>query len=321
MSHNAFISYSHADDKRRERLHKHLVMLRREGLLQEWSDHEILPGDTLSAEISQALDQSQLFIALLSPDYLASRYGYETEFQRALQLQAEGRMRIVGVVVEPCDWQASPFGELLVLPKDGKAVSDWTNENTAYLNVVQELRRLLSRPPAPSPALAASGTVGSGSTTPLRRLRVRQDFDAIQKAEFADRAFEVMRRYFEDACSELPEASEHLRSKFEMMGATAFTCTVVNRARMRGGEAHITVRNNKGGRRGMSVGDLSFVYQQHADDGSSNGWLSVDADDYHLFLTGSIDRFGMGKDKHWTPESAAEALWNSFMGQAGIEFE
>lgn len=58
MSHNAFISYSHADDKRRDRLHEHLVMLRREGLLQEWSDHEILPGDTLSAEISQALDQS-----------------------------------------------------------------------------------------------------------------------------------------------------------------------------------------------------------------------------------------------------------------------
>src|SRR4051794_8679533 len=101
---DAFISYAHADNKRRERLHKHLVMLRREGLIREWSDHEIKAGDRFGDEIDAALERSGLFIALVSPDYLASNYCYEKEFQRAQELEATGHPRVVAVIVEPCDW-------------------------------------------------------------------------------------------------------------------------------------------------------------------------------------------------------------------------
>ena len=45
MSLNAFISYSHADNKFLEDLHKHLAMLKRERALNAWSDHDILAGD------------------------------------------------------------------------------------------------------------------------------------------------------------------------------------------------------------------------------------------------------------------------------------
>src|SRR3954452_18293023 len=141
---DAFISYAHVDDKRRERLHKHLVMLRRDGLLRDWSDHEILVGDRIDTEVDTALDRSGLFVALVSPDYLASSYCYEKEFQRAQELEMAGRLRIAAVILEPCDWLNSPFSKLLVLPKDGKPVSDWTNENTAYLNVITELRKVLT---------------------------------------------------------------------------------------------------------------------------------------------------------------------------------
>ena len=114
---SAFISYSHADESRRERLHKHLSLLRREGLVSEWSDHEILAGCGLDEEIDTALNEAGLFIALLSPDYLYSDYCYEREFARAQELQEAGRLRIVGVVVEPCDWKNSPVAKLKVLPK------------------------------------------------------------------------------------------------------------------------------------------------------------------------------------------------------------
>src|SRR3954471_15592104 len=106
---DAFISYAHADDKRRERLHKHLAMLRRDGLLRAWSDHEIRVGDRFADAIDAALERSGLFIALVSPDYLDSRYCcYEKEFQRALELEASGRLRIAAVILEPCDWLNSP---------------------------------------------------------------------------------------------------------------------------------------------------------------------------------------------------------------------
>ena len=318
MSNNAFISYAHADEKHLERLHKHLAMLRRDGRLQAWSDHAIIPGDHVGQTISAALDQSSLFIALVSPDYLNSNYCYEKEFQRALQLQAEGRLRVAAVILEPCDWLNSPFSEILVLPKDGKPVSEWTNENTAYLNAVEGIRRALAASPSPGPEAAAEagGTTVSGTA---RRVRVKQQFDAIQKAEYAEAAFRTIQTYFKNACAELHEASDQIRARFEPMGSTAFTCTVVNRALMRNGEAHITVRHARGGR--MHVGDLSFVYQPHAEAGTSNGWMSVEADDYNLFLNAMIDGLGRSRDEKVTPEQAAERLWNNFVTQAGIEYE
>ncbi|MBP2498205.1 hypothetical protein ABID82_006920 [Methylobacterium sp. PvP062] len=318
MPNNAFISYAHADEKHLERLHKHLAMLRRDGRLQAWSDHAIIPGDNVGQTISAALDQSSLFIALVSPDYLNSNYCYEKEFQRALQLQAEGRLRIVAVILEPCDWLNSPFSQILVLPKDGKPVSEWTNENTAYLNAVEGIRRALAATPSPGPDVAAEGT-GATATGTARRVRVKQQFDAIQKAEYAEAAFRTIQTYFQNACAELHEASDQIRARFELMGPNAFTCTVVNRALMRNGEAHITVRHARGGR--MHVGDLSFVYQPHADDGTSNGWMSVEADDYNLFLNAMIDGLGRSRDEKVTPEQAAERLWNNFVTQAGIEYE
>jgi hypothetical protein len=79
MAATAFLSYAHADEKALERLHKHLAMLKREGALVAWTDHAILPGTKFDGVISIQLSQSSLFIALISPDYLASRYCYEKE--------------------------------------------------------------------------------------------------------------------------------------------------------------------------------------------------------------------------------------------------
>jgi hypothetical protein len=104
MTATAFISYAHADEKALERLHKHLAVLTREAKLLTWTDHAILPGTAFGGAIDAQLKQSNLFLALLSPDYLASRYCYDEEFQQALALAHVGAMRIVPIILEPCDW-------------------------------------------------------------------------------------------------------------------------------------------------------------------------------------------------------------------------
>jgi hypothetical protein len=85
MSLNAFISYSHADEKFLEDLHKHLAMLKRERALNAWSDHNILAGDDFNPEIKSNLQNSHIFLALVSPNYLASYSCYEKEFAYALR--------------------------------------------------------------------------------------------------------------------------------------------------------------------------------------------------------------------------------------------
>lgn len=315
---SAFISYSHANAKSLDRLHKHLAMLERDGSLDAWTDHDILPGDKFEERIDGGLAKSQLFVALLSADYLASEYCYDKEFAYAQQRAAEGQLRIVPVIIEPCEWLSSPFAEYSALPKDGKAISEWSNQNAAYHGVVTGLRRVIED----IARTAGPGNDGNSPTTMVkanagRRPRVKKDFDTIEKIDFADQAYEVIRDYFQNSCRELTDVGEgSIKAKFERMSDTAFTCTVVNRDKKRGGEGHITVRNGKGGRR--AFGDISYVFQRYADDGSSNGSISVENDDYNMYLT--LNNFHREAEK-LSSQQAAEALWSEFVQQAGIEYD
>ncbi|MEJ0049348.1 MAG: toll/interleukin-1 receptor domain-containing protein [Rhodospirillales bacterium] len=305
MAIDAFISYAHADDKALDRLHKHLAMLRRDGGLHAWSDHEILAGTKFGGAISSSLESSALFLALVSPDYMASRYCYDEEFRRALELSETGRIRIVPIILEPCDWLSSPLRDFLALPKDGKPISDWTNENNAFLDVVTGLRRLLE-----SLRVAPAPDINSGSQASARigrRPMIKQDFDTIQKSEFADAAFDVIQNYFKESCVELNEVGDGtIRAKFEGMSATAFTCTVVNRARRSGGEGHITVRNAK---QRAHFGDISYVYQRFADDGTSNGGVRVEADEYELYLVMDSMSSMSNKGAKLNAHQVANTLW------------
>lgn len=312
MAINAFISYSHADEKALDRLHKHLAMLLRDGILEAWTDHQILAGDKLGDKIDDNLEKSKLFLALLSPDYLASNYCYEKEFLHAQSLASAGKIRIIPVILEPCDWISSPFSEYLAVPKDGKPVSEWANQNNAYLDVVTSLRRVIQDGTL-TPAKPETNEI---QRQPGRRIRAKQDFDSIQRSEFADEAFRVIQTYFENSCTEMNDIGEgNLKAKFEKMDSTAFTCTVVNRGKRDGAEAHITVRNHKG--KGH-FGDLNYVFERFAESNTSNGSISVDADDYNMFLT--VDSFRGSEESKLGFSQAAEILWLEFVKRAGIEY-
>ena len=140
----AFISYSHRDDWALDRLHTHFAMLRREGRITEWYDRDILAGTDIDHEVLEQLESCVLFLPLISPDFLASTYCYEREMTRAFVRHNAGEIRIVPIIVEPCDWKASPLGSLKALPRDGTPIVKWTIQNEAFLDIVSELRRVLT---------------------------------------------------------------------------------------------------------------------------------------------------------------------------------
>lgn len=94
----AFISYSHQDSAMLDIMHKHLAQLKRDNVLSTWTDEEITAGKKFDKAISAALTDSNLFIALLSHEYIASRYCYETEFQKALEMEQQGQLIIVPII-------------------------------------------------------------------------------------------------------------------------------------------------------------------------------------------------------------------------------
>src|SRR4051812_5397437 len=108
MTKRLFISYSHRDDHYLDRLHVHLAQAMREGVFQGWFDREIAAGGDIDGDVARELELAHIFIALVSPDFIASEYCFDRELAKALERRSAGTMVVVPVVVEPCDWQRTP---------------------------------------------------------------------------------------------------------------------------------------------------------------------------------------------------------------------
>lgn len=312
----AFISYSHKDAAALERLHVHLAMLKRDGLIETWFDREILAGEEIDAEIENQLESCELFLLLISPDFLASDYCYDKEMTRAFERHDAGEAQIVPLIIEPCEWTSSRLRKLKAIPRDGKAVSEWTNENNAYLDIVTELRRLLE-----TTGIAVERSDENAVTTQQHavqarhRYRVQRGFDEIDRSDFRDKAFAIIRDYFEKAIIEIDDI-EGLRGRFVDVSPAAFGCTIVNKSRDHG-TAHITVHRRS---RSVGFGDISYSFSENAPANTSNGSFNIEADEYELYLSGITFGFS-GEDKRITPEEAAEQLWMDFLEQAGITYD
>ena len=188
-----FISYSHKDEELEQQLLAHLAPLEHEGLIEAWHDRELEAGDNFNAEISQALDQAQIILFLVSSDFPTSDYINKVEIKRALERSSTGQARVMTIILRACDWRHEPFGPLLAAPTDGKPITLWPDRDVAYLDVVTKVRVALQ---SPSNALAdlkglgdaldtAAGSIGA-SVAQLAQLEGRTDLKARANSVRAD---------------------------------------------------------------------------------------------------------------------------------------
>ena len=138
-----FYSYAHKDEEYRETLEKHLSFLRRTGKIKEWHDRKIIPGGHVSREISKHLEEANIILLLVSIDFLNSDYCFEIEMNRALKKHKLKETIVIPVILKPCNWEEGPFSNLKVLPKDGKPITVWNNQDTAWLDVIKGIKSAL----------------------------------------------------------------------------------------------------------------------------------------------------------------------------------
>ena len=140
-----FYSYAPEDEALCEQLERHLSLLQRQGLLSSWHERAIAPGSDKTSEIDEHLNSADIILLLVSASFLASDYCYDQELQRALQRQQRGEARVIPIILRPCDWSSAPFGTLKALPRNGRAITTWTNLDDAFTQVAQYLRLLLDQ--------------------------------------------------------------------------------------------------------------------------------------------------------------------------------
>jgi hypothetical protein len=134
-----FVSYSHVDETLKNELLKHLQPLKRLKLIETWHDSKLKPGDSIDDGVFTKLDEADIALFLVSADFINSEYCY-LELEKALERQAKGKMAVIPIVLRSCLWKYTALKSLLALPKDGKAVTAWTNQDEAFTNIAEGVR-------------------------------------------------------------------------------------------------------------------------------------------------------------------------------------
>ena len=139
-----FICYAHEDEALLIRLKAHLKPLERQGQIENWHDRNISAGSEWEQEISQRLNDAQIILLLISPDFMNSEYCYGTELKRALERHKRGEVLVVPVIGRHVYWQGT-LGQLQALPKDAIPITDpyWHDQDRALHNVTEGLRNIV----------------------------------------------------------------------------------------------------------------------------------------------------------------------------------
>jgi hypothetical protein len=139
-----FFLYAPEDVDLRNALEKHLVSLRREGLVSGWSDRMVSPGAEWRTEMERHLNEARIILVLISADFLDSD-AYDIEIQRALKRHQDGKATVLPVLARPVDWSFGPFHELQ--PVNDIPLTSHKDRDAALAEVAAKIRRIVKTRP------------------------------------------------------------------------------------------------------------------------------------------------------------------------------
>ena len=144
-----FVSYSHKDEKWKDRLLPQLKALQQAGRVTVWDDRQIEGGEQWYDEIEQAMADAAVAVCLISPDYLSSDFVIKEEVAYLLKRREETGMVILPVLLRDCPWQAFDWiSETQMIPRDGKTVAEdlQGRENRVFAEVARRILDIVGDP-------------------------------------------------------------------------------------------------------------------------------------------------------------------------------
>lgn len=304
-----FFSYSHADEDLRDTLEKHLAAMKHQGLIETWHDRCIQAGDEFDQEIAQNLEEADIILLLVSADFIASKYCYDIEMNRAMERHHAGEARVVPVILRACDWHDTLFGKLLAVPKDGKPIRSWPDLDDAFHDVAQALKKITKEQGGQKVVSNTQpATRTATAEVPFARprssnLRTRKQFSEVDKDTFLEEAFDYLTTFFENSLRELEARNADITTRFRRIDANKFTSVIY-----RNGDVVARCKIVLGGILGRGI---SYSANDQASDNSCNENLSVENDDQNLFLAPMGMVFHLqSKGANFTYEDAAEYYWS-----------
>jgi len=140
-----FISYSHEDESYKDKLEKHLSILKRNNIIETWHDRKIIPGEEWDKKIKDELENAQIILLLVSVDFLSSNYCYDIEIKRAVERHDKGEAVLIPIMLRKCDWNETSFSKIQALPKNAKPVKNFEDEDEAFYSIVEGIKSSIAQ--------------------------------------------------------------------------------------------------------------------------------------------------------------------------------
>jgi TIR domain len=148
-----FLSYSHKDERWKDRLLAHLGVAAEEGLVAVWNDRRIGAGEYWLQTIQEAIEAARIAVFLISADFLTSRFIRSTEVPQFLERRVTKGLQIFPVIVRSCDWHVVPWlSPLQARPRDGRPLAGFRGDraDAELAAIAKEVREMIGNRPVPA---------------------------------------------------------------------------------------------------------------------------------------------------------------------------
>ncbi len=133
------IIYAPEDEPHCKMLNRHMNVLKMMKKIRLYNVNETLATDLVAQAKAEIADADYLLVLIT-----VNLFNAEDWFEVVYDALGEGR-RMIPIRIEKADFDGTGLEKLKSLPSMGKAVSDFANADSAYADIVGELKKLLPK--------------------------------------------------------------------------------------------------------------------------------------------------------------------------------
>lgn len=137
-----FISYSQKDSSIKDKIKSYLSALSQNYNIYFFDDGDIKVGEKWDDRIQDELENSNIIVMLISPDYLASDYVRNIEIKK---VQDKGEKYVVPVILRDVLWKDIDWlSSYQIFPRNGLPLSRFSNEEAILLDFSKEVEKIVN---------------------------------------------------------------------------------------------------------------------------------------------------------------------------------
>jgi internalin A len=138
-----FLSYARDDRPKQQIFRKNLMALESDGYITFWDDPNIRPDMEWRPEVDRELEAMDVFVGLLTTNFVTAKFIQRVEFKRALERRKDKTVKLWLILVDDRRIEGTTYEGIQVLKPGGKAVTQHKNLRAGFDAVEKELHKLL----------------------------------------------------------------------------------------------------------------------------------------------------------------------------------